>query len=138
MPTYLEYGADTLTVNHPRRRGKPLAHDVVQRAAAALADPTVETFTRAQVAFIVQLALDYRETDDWQAGYDYAHAEMIDGFRAALGGDDAKDMPEALRRHRWAIELQRRKANAHLPRPGDYHGGPVDWDEPVNGLRAAA
>lgn len=136
MPTYHEYGADALTVNHPRWRGKPLAHDVVERAAAALADPGVETFTRAQVAFIVQLVLDYREGDEWQAGYDYAHAEMIDGFRAALG-DDAKDMPEALRRYRWALELQRYEASAKLPRPGDYKGGSVPWAEPTEEQSAA-
>jgi len=129
MPTYLKYGADTLTVTQPHRRGKPLDHEVVQRAATALGDPTVETFTRTQVAFIVRLALDYREADEWRAGYDYAHAEMVDGFRAALGGDDAKDMPEALRRHRWALELQRREASGRLPRPGDYRGGPIVWPE---------
>jgi hypothetical protein len=137
MPTYLKYGADTLTVNHPRRRGKPLDHEVVQRAAAALADPTVETFTRAQVAFIVAMALDYRGADEWHAGYDYAHAEMVDGFRVALGGDDAKDMSEAVRRHRWALERQRRNARARLPQPGDYRGGPVEWDEPTPMASAA-
>lgn len=131
-----------MTVTQPRRRGKPLAHEVVQRAAAALADPTVETFTRAQVAFIVQLALDYREADEWQARYDYADAELVDALRVALGGPTATDFSQARQWHQRALDQKRRRdtayASARLPRPGDHRGGPVEWDEPTRELRVAS
>lgn len=142
MPTHLDYGSTTpLTVTDPRPRGKPIEHDVVQRAVAALADPRVETFTRAQVAFLIRLALDYREADEWQAGYDYADAELVDGIRVALGGPEAKDFTQARQWHQRGLDQKRRRAAsdaaARLPRPGDYRGGPVEWEVPDDARVAA-
>lgn len=136
MPTYLKYGADDLKVAHERRPALPLEYDVVQRAVAALANPEVEAFTRAQVAFLIQLALDYRNADERQAGYDQANTELIAALTVALGGPEAESFGQARGWHERAVaQLRRRResdARARLPHPGDYTGGPVEWDdEPV-------
>jgi hypothetical protein len=106
---------------------------VVQRAVAALADPEVETFTRAQVAFLIRLALDYRNADEWQAGYDHANAEFVAALTVALGGPEAESFGQARGWHEKAVDQLRRRreadAQARLPRPNDHPGGPVAWEE---------
>lgn len=128
-----------------------LSHEAVQKAVAALSDPTVETFTRAQVAHIIALAIDagtvhvldaMSSQQQFQAGYDYAHGQFDAALIFAIGGPDARSYDEALTWYTRAINQRRARRQSDLSalvsRPGDYRGGPVEWDEPARMLRVAA
>jgi hypothetical protein len=63
-------------------------------------------------------------------GYATANAETVSALKFALGGPDAKTWRQAVDHHHRVQDWQRRRAEADTTgsRPGDYPGGPVDWE----------
>lgn len=96
-------------------------------AIEALAHPQ-DLWTSEQVAYVIALAFESGHA----SGYATADAELVEALIGALGGPEAKTRKQAVDWHHKAIEARelRRRADdeARLPRPGDYLGGPVDWE----------
>lgn len=99
---------------------------VTLAAAEALQDPTRETFTREQVAYLMRLAYDSGRTATYLDDIARIHCTGLDNA--------------FLRRtyeQRVADELADIEARFGPPR---HHGGPVDWEtgRPVRHLEVAA
>lgn len=88
---------------------------------------TQETFDRAQVAWLMAQAMRW----GYEARVDEENAAWPETELVFNAGETVKAIDRKQLRN--AID-----AAATLPRPGDYHGGPVVWDTPSQQLPVAA
>lgn len=71
-----------------------------------------ETFTRAQVAHLLALAFASGKSLGIEEGHRERNDALAEGLRMALGGPNARDMPDAVQRHNRQAEQKRRRDEA--------------------------
>lgn len=98
----------------------------ILNAAAALQDPNRDTFTRAEVAYLMRLAYDSGRTATYLDDIARIHCTWADNAE-----------PRRTYEQRVADELAQIEQQYGPPR---YGGGPVDWEtgRPVRHLEVAA
>ncbi|WP_422744283.1 hypothetical protein ACN27B_08545 [Micromonospora sp. WMMD754] len=98
----------------------------ILNAAAALQDPTRQTFTRAEVAYLMRLAYDSGRTATYLGDLAQQHCTWLDNATARRTYEQ-----------RIADELADIEAQYGPPR---YGGGPVDYEtgRPMRHLEVAA
>lgn len=124
MPQGYEHASP---VRDPNREVSPMEHALLNQAM----------FTRDQVAWLMSQATRWGREAGEETGY---RAGRVDGYRLCeqewneaartqVADFNAADVSKGLAR-KWL----RKQSDTMLrnPRPGDYHGGPVAWDdEPI-------
>ncbi|MFY1588963.1 hypothetical protein ACN267_31235 [Micromonospora sp. WMMD734] len=107
----------------------------VLAAAAALQDPTRETYTREQVAYLMRLAYDSGRTATHLADVARIHCASVDSgwTRQTYEQRVAEEMAEM---DHVARAVAAREGRTYRVHPG----GPVDWEtgQPVRHLEVAA
>lgn len=68
--------------------------------------------------------------DGYAAGYAAANAEFLAALQFALGGRKTRTLREAANIHHRTVVARRlrEEADRREPRPGDYLGGPIDFE----------
>lgn len=99
---------------------------LVMRAAEALRSDQ-ETFSRAQVAFLMALAERSGYESGWNDGAEHANSGLAEALQQSLGGPDAQNMKHAIRLHHRVLDQRQArddwKRAAYEDRP---HGLLVD------------